>query len=341
MNMSRVLQTIVLAGVPLVITLPGALAQETLTSFTIKAGQPAPATSGAHYPMHALGLSNVNRRALWAEGKPPGEATASFLIPSIPQPGYYPADVAFNGGPTVQSAESHGIYINCAPGCWGTPSNFLSDLGKSQMIHITDAYVNAYGYNRYTVGTGVLGTGSLPSVLYDSDMENFAYAVAALLKVSGYNHIFHIYLPPQQDVCFDPVSGICYSPDNPATFFFCAYHSSIDTPVGHLLYTVEPYENVPGCQVQSPSPNGPLVDSTADILSHETFETITDPDGNAWLNTVSLELFGSEIADECQNFNFGYGSVRLNGKQYEIQPEYSNFLHGCGFTPFGFFWPYE
>jgi hypothetical protein len=98
---------------------------------------------------------------------------------------------------------------------------------------------------------------------------------------------------------------------------------------------------VPGCQVQSPSPNGPLVDSTADILSHETFETITDPDGNAWLNTVSLELFGSEIADECQNFNFGYGSVRLNGKQYEIQPEYSNFLHGCGFTPFGFFWPYE
>jgi hypothetical protein len=341
MNMSRVLQTIVLAGVPLVITLPGALAQETLTSFTIKAGQPAPATSGAHYPMHALGLSNVNRRALWAEGKPPGEATASFLIPSIPQPGYYPADVAFNGGPTVQSAESHGIYINCAPGCWGTPSNFLSDLGKSQMIHITDAYVNAYGYNRYTVGTGVLGTGSLPHVLYDSDMENFAYAVAALLKVSGYNHIFHIYLPPQQDVCFDPVSGICYSPDNPATFFFCAYHSSIDTPVGHLLYTVEPYENVPGCQVQSPSPNGPLVDSTADILSHETFETITDPDGNAWLNTVSLELFGSEIADECQNFNFGYGSVRLNGNQYEIQPEYSNFLHGCGFTPFGFFWPYE
>jgi len=341
MNISRIMQTIVLAGVPLVMTLPGALAQETLKSLTIKSGQPVPAVSGARYPIHALGLSKVNRQNLWAAGKPPGEATASFLIPSIPQPGYYPADVAFNGGPTVQSAESHGIYVNCKPACWGTPSNFLSDLGKSQMIHITDGYVNAYGYDRYTVGAGVLGTGSLPHILYDSDMESFAYEVAALLNVSGYNHIFHIYLPPGQDVCFDPGSGVCYSPDNPATFFFCAYHSSVDTPVGHLLYTVQPYQNVPGCQVLQPSPNGPLVDSTADILSHETFETITDPDGNAWWNTFSLELFGSEIADECQNINFGYGSVRLNGKQYEIQPEYSNILHGCAFTPYGFFWPFE
>jgi len=132
MNVPRVLQTIALAGVPLVMTLPGALAQETLKSLTLKAGQPAPAVSGARYPIHALGLSKVNRQALWAQGKPPGEATASFLTPSIPQPGYYPADVAFNGGPTVQSAESHGLYVNCLPTCWGTPSNFLSDLARAR-----------------------------------------------------------------------------------------------------------------------------------------------------------------------------------------------------------------
>jgi hypothetical protein len=209
------------------------------------------------------------------------------------------------------------------------------------MIHITDAYVSAYGYDRYTVGAGVLAAGSLPHVLYDSDLQVLAYEVAAYLQVSGYNHIFHLFLPPQQDVCFDPSSGICYSPDNPATFDFCAYHSSVDTPIGHVLYTVQPYQNVPGCQVLQPSPNGPLVDSTADILGHETFETITDPDGDAWWNAVSLELIGSEIADECQNFSFGYGSVRLNQKQYEIQPVYSNILHGCTFTPYGFFWPYQ
>jgi hypothetical protein len=340
MKISRTLQSILLAGIPLAMVLPSALAQETYTNLTLKAGQSAPVTN--HSAIHALGLSKVDRRALWASGKSEASPTSPntfILIPSIPQPGYYPGDVTNNGGPTVPSAQTHGVYVNCAPACWGTPSNFLNDLGKSQMIHIADAYVGAYGNNRYTVGPGVLATGTLPHTLYDSDMESFAYEVASLLQDSGYNHIFHVYLPPGQDVCFAPGLGICYSPDNPATFSFCAYHSSVDTPVGHLLYTVEPYQNVPGCQVLPPSPNGPLVDSTADVLAHETLETITDPDGNAWWNTVSLELFGSEIADECQNINFGYGSVRLNQKQYEIQPMYSNILHGCAFTPYGFFWP--
>lgn len=37
---------------------------------------------------------------------------------------------------------------------------------------------------------------------------------------------------------------------NPATFFFCGYHSSAVDPVyGTVVYTVEPYENVPGCAV--------------------------------------------------------------------------------------------
>jgi hypothetical protein len=343
MKISRVVQSMILAAMPLAMMLPSALAQETFTNLTLKAGQSAPVTN--HSAIHALGLSTVNRRALWASGRSegsPGSTNAPILIPSIPPPGFYPGDLTNNGGPTVPSAQSHGIYINCAPACWGTPSDFLSDLGKSQMMHIADAYVGAYGNNRYTVGPGILGTGSLPHILYDSDMEYFAYVAASLLKDSGYHHIFHIYLPPGQDVCFDAVglnSGICYSPDNQSTNFFCGYHSSVDTPAGHLLYTVEPYQNVFGCQVQSPSPNGLLVDSTADILSHETFETITDPDGTAWWNAFSLDLFGAEIGDECQNFDFGYGSVRLNGKQYEIQPEYSNILHGCAFSPYGFFWP--
>jgi hypothetical protein len=328
-----------LAGVPLEMVLPGALAQETLTKLTLKAGQPAVGTPGTHYSIHALGLSQVNRRSLWSSGKSFGSPKSSPFLPSIPPPGYYPGDVTDNGGPTVASAEFHGIYVNCAPSCWGMPSSFLTDLGKSEMIHLADDYVGAYGPNRYTVGPGVLGTGVLPQTLYDSDIEDFAYEAASLLKVSGYNHIFHIYLPPGQDLCFDPTSGECYSPDNPSTFFFCAYHSSVDTPVGHILYAVEPYQNVGGCKVQSPSPNGLVVDSTADVLSHESFETITDPDGTAWWNAFSLDLYGAEIADECQNFDFGYGSVRLNGKEYEIQPEYSNTLHGCAFTPYGFFWP--
>jgi hypothetical protein len=46
------------------------------------------------------------------------------------------------------------------------------------------------------------------------------------------------------------------APDNNATFAFCAYHSSVDfSDVGHVLYSVQPYQNVPLCQVQPGTPN--------------------------------------------------------------------------------------
>jgi hypothetical protein len=35
------------------------------------------------------------------------------------------------------------------------------------------------------------------------------------------------------------------------------------------------------------------------VLSHELVETITDPDGDAWYNTLNFSLFNQEIGDEC------------------------------------------
>jgi hypothetical protein len=67
------------------------------------------------------------------------------------------------------------------------------------------------------------------------------------------------------------------------TFAFCAYHSSVQfKDIGHVLYGVEPFQDVPGCSVRPGTPNGQLVDSTNNSLSHELFETISDPDGTAW-----------------------------------------------------------
>jgi hypothetical protein len=83
-------------------------------------------------------------------------------------------------------------------------------------------------------------------------------------------------------------------------------------PAGHTA----PYQNVNGCAVAQPSPNGPVVDSQASVLSHETTETITDPDGSAWWNTVSLDLYRYETADECQNSTFVYQTPTINGMLY-------------------------
>jgi len=178
-------------------------------------------------------------------------------------------------------------------------------------------------------------SGSFKHKMNNADIYAIVHAGASLFG-PGYHNVYHVFLPPGQDVCYTGTSPLeCYSPDDPNHFYFCAYHGFVDfSDIGHVLFTVEPYQNVGGCQVVEPSPNGVLIDSTDDVLSHETFETITDPDIDAWLNNLSLDLYGAEIGDECQDFDFGYGLVSLNGKNYEIQPEYSNSQHGCAYSPY-------
>jgi hypothetical protein len=323
------------------IVLPVALANapaQPLTAINIGSQSASGVEPLSDFAVHLLGTIHSNRRALWAAGQPSLVSGAeAALLPVIPSPGYYPGDLSNpSQRVTVQTAQQHGFYINAEPSTWGMPANFLNDLSKSDFIHITDQYVAVTSSNRYPVGLEALGIGPLPHILFDADIASLVHLIASFVGGIGYDHIYHLYLPPGQDVCSGKAPpSVCYSPDMPNTFAFCAYHGSVTfNDIGHILFTVEPYQNVPGCAVHQPSPNGPVVDSTADVLSHETFETITDPDLNAWFNRVSLDLFGAEIGDECQNVTFNYGSVAINGKEYEVQPEYANNLHGCAFSPF-------
>ena len=200
---------------------------------------------------------------------------------------------------------------------------------------MVDQYVGLRASERYTLGNRAKIKYVPPSVpLTDIDVLSYVHAVASATGGSGYGHIFHVFLPPGQDECFDSTFTVCYSPDNSNTFFFCAYHGSVDfTDIGHVLYSVEPYQNVPGCQVRPGTPNGQLVDSTNDVLSHELFETITDPDGDAWWNSTGLGLEGQEIGDECIFLVFTSTNVysdpfifKIGDDVYATQPEYSNAL---------------
>jgi len=127
------------------------------------------------------------------------------------------------------------------------------------------------------------------------------------------------------------------SPDDPNTFLFCAYHGSVDfSDIGHVLYSVEPFQGNFGCSTRPGTPNGQLADSTNNTLSHEVFETITDPDGTAWWNSLDNGIFGEEIGDECSfllftstSVYFDLSNVTLNGKSYVAQPEYDNAQRAC------------
>jgi len=257
----------------------------------------------------------------------------------------YPGDLQYHGGKTLTSTQQHSIYVYASTGCstvatcWGNPDGFLTDLGKSGFIHVTDQYTHQSSNGRYTVGASYHTTALTPlaSPLTDLDMQALVHNAAALGKQSGYGHMYNIYLAPGIDVCFDSKFAICYSPDNAATWSFCAYHGSADfADVGHVIYSVEPPQNVAGCSVKPGTPNGTMIDSTNSTLSHEVFEAITDPDSNGWWNSTNSGNLGQEIADECQfrvtiaQKTFGdTSSVKLNGRAYATQPEYNNTAHAC------------
>lgn len=258
-----------------------------------------------------------------------------------------PGDVTYQGGPTVQYAVSHAVYLNpdreCTiASCWGDPERFLDSVGESDFIHILDQYVGLQGNHRYTLGDRAVLTGALPATpLSESDLIAILHGVVARTGAGGYGNIYHLFLPPGVDTCFDaPSNNECYSPDNPATFAFCAYHDSVTfSDLGHVLFTVEPWQGpTSGCQ-DSPvgAPNSQLIDSTDDTLSHELFETISDPDGTAWWNAADLSLFGNEMADECliigPNNYFFEPTFPIDGHLYRVQSEYSNDKHACAISP--------
>jgi hypothetical protein len=258
----------------------------------------------------------------------------------------YPADLEYHGGHIVPSMQHHAIYMNpdgaCTiASCWGDPEGFLSDLGQSSFIHVVDQYTGGTG--PYTVSNTHFTVNYHPNAapFTDADMLAIVHAVASLTSQAGYGNEYHVFLPPGQDECFNLGYKICYSPDDPKTFFFCAYHGSADfSDIGHVLYSVEPFQNNYGCSSRPNGPNGQLADSTNNVLSHEVFETITDPDGTAWWNSLNNGIFGEEIADECSFLlftstavYFDPSDVTLNGKAYVAQPEYNNARHACTTAP--------
>jgi hypothetical protein len=239
----------------------------------------------------------------------------------------------------VPAAEHHLVYFDCPSGpavCWGNPATFLTNLNDGAFIHLSDQYVGTTASYRYPVGSAISVNETLQTnVLGQNDLLAIIHSAAVNLSVQGeYKDIIHLFLPKGVDTCFD-LTSICYSPDYPPSFVFCAYHGSVVfSDIGHIMFTIEPYQNVPGCQVASPSPNGQLADSTASVLSHETFETITDPDGSAWWSQVSLVEMGAEIGDICEPIGNAMNQFMnpvfvVNGKNYKIQLEYSNTYHAC------------
>jgi hypothetical protein len=250
-----------------------------------------------------------------------------------------PFDLTYVGGATVRRATSWNLYVNCPAGaasCWGsgnlTPGTFLRDLNRSPFIRVVNQYLGVDALNNFKVEElGINGVpfapnlGNTPTASIN-DIFSLIFSAVAFTGESGYGNIYHVFLPQGTDMCI--TGGVCYSPDDFSQFVFCAFHGSVDLPdpanpggAVHVLFSVEPFQDVPGCALPGETPHG-TIDATASTLSHEFFETITDPDLNAWFNFLT----GDEVADLCSAFA---SNERMNGHAYSIQLEYSNRLHAC------------
>ncbi len=237
-------------------------------------------------------------------------------------------DLTNNGGPVVTGATVYNILVNGSDeSSWGGQiSQFENDLFGSGMINILDQYIGQSATGAFSNGGDVTVTYNTSSQLADQDIYNIVHQVAQTYG-GGYNAVYNVFLQNGVQQCSQSAGG-CYAQQ------YCAYHGNTDfSDVGHVLYTVEPYQNIPGCQVSNqPSPNGVLADSTASTLSHETFETITDPDvpnNVAWYNQN-----GGEIGDLCAPAaGVPTGNVTLGADTWEIQMEYDNNISDCSYTP--------
>lgn len=135
----------------------------------------------------------------------------------------------------------------------------------------------------------------------------------------------NVFLPNGEQVCTDnngtPVN--CFPGAGG-----CGYHGSFQGNDGNTYaYSVIPFGAQNGCSVGGTYPNRVDTDTALTVLSHESFEVMTDPGAN---NTGWFGQTGDEIADKCAwqmgslNYDGYKANHQLGSSYYLLQMEWSD-----------------
>ena len=152
--------------------------------------------------------------------------------------------------------------------------------------------------------------------------------------VASDDRMFFMFTAGGAEICDSSDEESCTFPAQYSDSTWCGLHESY--PNGRvILYAVIPDVVTTGCDPIPPnavvSPNhDPYADSVLTVVSHEQFETVTDPVLNGWTATINVQSEEPypEIADLCVG-HFGAvapdgSNVRLHGHPYLLQEEWSN-----------------
>jgi hypothetical protein len=323
----------------LAVALPGAL----LGLGVLSAG--AGAKAAVVLPGHIRGIVTANTaqgRALASRLAHRGAASSSN-------------NLIYNGGPVMHSDANYAIFWE--PSGHSTTSTFKSIVGgyfgnvaagsgaTNNNYSVATQYYDTTGNIAYsaTSGGSLVDTDAYPRLgcvpnasiggpcINDSQLQTeLAKVIAAHHLPTGLGTEYFMYFPSGVTTCTSIASAEC------SGTIYCAYHSSFGSGASTVLYANMPYDGVSGCE-SGEAPNGDTgADSELNVTSHENIETITDPLGNAWLDSS-----GQEIGDKC-NFTFGSPLGGATGAEYNeqigpgnyyLQEEWSNAVGGCAQRP--------
>jgi hypothetical protein len=273
------------------------------------------------------------------------------------------ANLPYNGGPVLHSNRTHVIYwqpsgsgLSYDAGYTSLVGTFLSDVAAdshrpTNPYGLSGQYRDSRGPAAYrsSFGGAVVATDPLPGngcaeplapplgtgpgwsrCLNDQQLENeLGHVVRTDRLPRSTRDIYFLVTPNGLGSC--EFAG----PDNCAlggatSGSYCGYHS--ETPDG-LLYAVIPYNALHGhCQSTNPRPNSSTADPTLSTMSHEHNEMVTDPLGNAWIDSSSSEdgdlcisTFGSAVGGSGS----GAWNEVIHRHRYYLQEEWSNANGSC------------
>jgi hypothetical protein len=297
----------------------------------------------------------------------PGAQAKSFsgMIRDLPnsraaaavEPQAHAANLPYGGGPVLHSNHAHLIFwepsgsgLTFDPGYEALMEQFLrrvagDDHQPTNVYGVTGQYTDAQGPAAYdsTYGGAVVARDRLPGngcveppvtgpgwtvCLTDKQLRTeIEHVVRADHLPTGPTDVYFLVTPKGLGSCTDAGSTSCALGGSVGGY--CGYHT--ESP--DVLYAVIPYNAVSGhCQSSNPRPNGSTADPALSTLSHEHMEMITDPSGDAWIDSS-----GNEAADLCiTTFGPAIGgsgdkvwNEDIHGGHYYLQEIWSNADNGC------------
>ncbi len=305
-----------------------------LVACTDSRGPTQPATRGSPSFLDTQGQGHGRTHVMLARGKSRGRGHRGG------GPGIY-----YHGGPIIYAQNVAAIYWSDTPIYNGGPNAgtsgpgsadgslvgfFLSHLSGSAYFNINTTYYDGTGtyinnvvnYTQYWASNT-----NLPPTDYSLLSDD---AIIAQIE-AGFSSGALTFDPSTLYIVF---TGIGVNPGGGFGTVYCAYHGYYIAADGrNVKYSAMPYAVDPAfpgaCSALNGSPNGDVAaDAEVNLISHETEETTTDENLDAWYDAV-----GAENADKCA-WKFGQtyqttnnnstANMNIGGKDWLIQMNWVN-----------------